>query len=160
MPLRPLWAPHTFQHLDSHRDGLVRLVLINPDRFCHHHLAKTPLTEWLPQGQAGGRNNRRVSGDQDGDLGNVGTLPVGLTDRERANSHLGSGGSSSSETLASIGPSLEERRVIRTRGVLEFMEELDSNDTCLGRANEVLLPTVFPAGKQVGTCPRWVAEGF
>lgn len=67
--------------------------------------------------------------------GGMGTLMVGLTDRERANSHLGSGGSSSSETLASIGPSLEERRVIRTRGVLEFMEELDSNDTCLGRAN-------------------------
>lgn len=41
-----------------------------------------------------------------------------------------------------MGPSLEERRVIRTRGVLEFMEELDSSDTCLGRANEVLLPTV------------------
>lgn len=47
-----------------------------------------------------------------------------------------------------MGPSLEERRVIRTRGVLEFMEELDSNDTCLGRANEVLLPTVF-LGKAV-----------
>lgn len=78
----------------------------------------------------------------------TGTPTPGLTDRERANSHLGSGGSSSSETLASIGPSLEERRVIRTRGVLEFMEELDSNDTCLGRANEVLLPTVF-RGKAV-----------
>lgn len=76
-------------------------------------------------------------------LGDKGNPIRGLTDRERANSHLGSGGSSSSETLASIGPSLEERRVIRTRGVLEFMEELDSNDTCLGRANEVLLPTVF-----------------
>lgn len=76
-------------------------------------------------------------------LGGKGNPTRGLTDRERANSHLGSGGSSSSETLASIGPSLEERRVIRTRGVLEFMEELDSNDTCLGRANEVLLPTVF-----------------
>lgn len=77
-------------------------------------------------------------------LAGTGTLTCGVTDRERASSHLGSGGSSSSETLASIGPSLEERRVIRTRGVLEFMEELDSNDTCLGRANEVLLPTVLP----------------
>lgn len=42
-----------------------------------------------------------------------------------------------------MGPSLEESRVIRTSGVLEFMEELDSSDTCLGRANGALLPTVF-----------------
>lgn len=91
-----------------------------------------------------GGTNRYVRGGP-----GVGTLPteipaLALTDRDRVSSHLGSGGSSSSETLASIGPSLEERRVIRTRGVLEFMEELDSSDTCLGRANEVLLPTVSP----------------
>lgn len=52
--------------------------------------------------------------------------------RVRGNSHLGSEGSSSSETLASMGPSLEDRRAIRTSGVLEFMEELESKDTCLG----------------------------
>jgi len=52
--------------------------------------------------------------------------------RVRGNSHLGSEGSSSSETLASIGPSLDDRRAIRTSGVLEFMEELESKDTCLG----------------------------
>lgn len=52
--------------------------------------------------------------------------------RVRGNSHLGSVGSSSSETLASIGPSLDDRRAILTNGVLEFMEELESKDTCLG----------------------------
>lgn len=52
--------------------------------------------------------------------------------RVRGNSHLGSEGSSSSETLASIGPSLDDRRAILTSGVLEFMEELESKDTCLG----------------------------
>ena len=45
---------------------------------------------------------------------------------------MGSGGSSSSETLASMGPSLDDRRAILTSGVLEFMEELESKDTCLG----------------------------
>lgn len=55
-----------------------------------------------------------------------------VSHRVRGNSHLGSEGSSSSETLASIGPSLEDRRAIRTSGVLEFMEELESKDTCLG----------------------------
>lgn len=47
------------------------------------------------------------------------------------NSHLGSSGSSYSETPASMGVSAAEDRrvVIRTRGVLEFMEELDSADT-------------------------------
>ena len=49
------------------------------------------------------------------------------------NSHLGSAGSSSSETLASIGPSLDDRRAILTNGVLEFMEEFDSSDTCLSK---------------------------
>ena len=46
------------------------------------------------------------------------------------NSHLGSDGSSSSKTLDSIGPSLDDRRAILTNGVLEFMEELDSKETC------------------------------
>lgn len=48
------------------------------------------------------------------------------------NSHFGSSGSSYSETPASMGASaVEERRVvILTRGVLEFMEELESADTC------------------------------
>ncbi|TNN73192.1 hypothetical protein EYF80_016678 [Liparis tanakae] len=56
---------------------------------------------------------------------------VSLKHKQR-NSHLGSEGSSSSETLASMGPSLDDRRAIRTSGVLEFMEELESKDTCLG----------------------------
>lgn len=49
------------------------------------------------------------------------------------NSHFGSSGSSYSETPANIGASaLDERRVvILTKGVLEFMEELESADTCL-----------------------------
>lgn len=51
---------------------------------------------------------------------------------------MGSGGSSSSETLASIGPSLDDRRAILTSGVLEFMEELESKDTCLGARRELL----------------------
>ncbi len=56
-----------------------------------------------------------------------------VTHLVRENSHLGSEGSSSSETLASMGPSLDDRRAIRTNGVFEFMEELDSKDTCLGK---------------------------
>lgn len=51
---------------------------------------------------------------------------------------MGSEGSSSSETLASIGPSLDDKRAIRTNGVLEFMEELESKDTCLGAKNKLL----------------------
>lgn len=51
---------------------------------------------------------------------------------------MGSGGSSSSETLASMGPSLEDRRAILTNGVLEFMEELESKDTCLGARRKLL----------------------
>lgn len=46
---------------------------------------------------------------------------------------MGSAGNSSSETLASVGPSPEDSRAMRTSGVLEFMDELDSKDTCLGR---------------------------
>lgn len=46
---------------------------------------------------------------------------------------MGSAGSSSSDTLASAGPSPEDSRAMRTSGVLEFMDELDSKDTCLGR---------------------------
>lgn len=61
-----------------------------------------------------------------------------VSHRVRGNSHLGSEGSSSSETLASIGPSLEDRRAIRTSGVLEFMEELESKDTCLGAKDRLL----------------------
>lgn len=56
----------------------------------------------------------------------------------RGNSHLGSDGSSSSDTLASIGPSLDDRRAILTSGVLEFMEELESKDTCLSAKNKLL----------------------
>lgn len=57
----------------------------------------------------------------------------------RENSHFGSEGSSSSETLASIGPSLDDRRAILTNGVLEFMEEFESKETCLGAKRERLL---------------------
>lgn len=59
-----------------------------------------------------------------------------VTHLERGNSHLGSDGSSSSETLGSIGPSLDERRAILTSGVFEFMEELESKDTCLSEEAE------------------------
>ena len=59
--------------------------------------------------------------------------------RVRENSHLGSEGSSSSSTLASIGPSLDDRRAILTNGVLEFMEELESKDTCLGAKRKPVL---------------------
>lgn len=55
---------------------------------------------------------------------------------ERGNSHLGSDGSSSSETLGSMGPSLDDRRAILTSGVFEFMEELESKDTCLSEETE------------------------
>lgn len=61
-----------------------------------------------------------------------------VSHRDRGNSHLGSEGSSSSETLASIGPSLDDKRAIRTSGVLEFMEELESKDTCLGAKGKPL----------------------
>lgn len=50
---------------------------------------------------------------------------------------MGSAGNSSSETLASAGPSPEDSRAMRTSGVLEFMDELDSKDTCLGRQGQV-----------------------
>lgn len=50
---------------------------------------------------------------------------------------MGSAGSSSSDTLASAGPSPEDSRAMRTSGVLEFMDELDSKDTCLGRQGQV-----------------------
>lgn len=59
-----------------------------------------------------------------------------VTHLERGNSHLGSDGSSSSETLGSIGPSLDDRRAILTNGVFEFMEELESKDTCLSEEAE------------------------
>lgn len=59
------------------------------------------------------------------------------TDRALDSSHLGSAGSSSSETLASAGPSPEDSRAMRTSGVLEFMDELDSKDTCLGQQEQV-----------------------
>lgn len=59
-----------------------------------------------------------------------------VTHLERGNSHLGSEGSSSSETLGSIGPSLDDRRAILTSGVFEFMEELESKDTCLSEEAE------------------------
>lgn len=58
-------------------------------------------------------------------------LSLTTTDRVLDSSHLGSAGSSSSETLARAGPSVD-CRVIRRRGALEFIEELDSKDTCLG----------------------------
>lgn len=62
-------------------------------------------------------------------------MPIGVTAPSylvRGNSHLGSDGSSSSETLANMGPSLDDSRAIRTSGVFEFMEELESKETCLG----------------------------
>lgn len=63
------------------------------------------------------------------------------TDRVLESSHLGSAGSSSSETLARTGPSPEDSRAIRTRGVLEFIEELDSKDTCLGHQDRLVPQT-------------------
>lgn len=51
---------------------------------------------------------------------------------------MGSAGSSSSETLARVGPSPEDSRAMRTSGVLELMDELDSKDTCwVGRGRLV-----------------------
>lgn len=66
--------------------------------------------------------------------------PRGLPSVSRVldSSHLGSAGSSSSETLARTGPSPEDSRAIRTRGVLEFIEELDSKDTCLGHQDKLV----------------------
>lgn len=52
---------------------------------------------------------------------------------------MGSEGSSSSETLASVGPSLDDRRAILTSGVFEFMEELESKDTCLGTKEQTVI---------------------
>lgn len=66
----------------------------------------------------------------------TGSVSRQVTHLERGNSHLGSDGSSSSETLGSIGPSLDDRRAILTRGVFEFMEELESKDTCLSEEAE------------------------
>lgn len=66
------------------------------------------------------------------------TLSLTTTDRVLDSSHLGSAGSSSSETLARTGPSPEDSRAIRTRGVLEFIEELDSKDTCLGHQDRLV----------------------
>ena len=63
--------------------------------------------------------------------------PITTTDRALDSSHLGSAGNSSSETLASAGPSPEDSLAMRTSGVLEFMDELDSKDTCLGRQGQV-----------------------
>jgi hypothetical protein len=65
-------------------------------------------------------------------------LSLTTTDRVLDSSHLGSAGSSSSETLARTGPSPEDSRAIRTRGVLEFIEELDSKDTCLGHQDKLV----------------------
>lgn len=82
------------------------------------------------------------------------------TDRARGSSHLGSAGSSSSETLASAGPSPEDSRAIRTRGVLEFMDELDSKDTCLGQQGQVGAAQwgLGAGGCRQGTV-RWRAGG-
>lgn len=50
----------------------------------------------------------------------------------RGNSQRGSSGSSYSETPASMGVPLEESREGRTSITPEFMEELESADTCSG----------------------------
>lgn len=62
--------------------------------------------------------------------------PHSSTHLSLGNSHLGSSGSSYSETPASMGVSaVEERRVvILTNGVLEFIEELDSAETWIQNA--------------------------
>lgn len=52
----------------------------------------------------------------------------------RGSSHRGSSGSSYSETPASMGVPLEESREGLTSITPEFMEELESADTCNGRA--------------------------
>lgn len=54
--------------------------------------------------------------------------------------------------MASIGPSLDDRRAILTSGVLEFMEELESKDTCLGAKTKLLsfLKNAAMAGRRAG----------
>lgn len=79
-----------------------------------------------------------------------------FTHRDLPNSHFGSAGNSNSKTFASIGPSLDDKRAILTNGALEFMEELDSKDTCLSRTSEVLLPPVSLASIQHFTTRNWM----
>lgn len=74
-------------------------------------------------------------------------MPGRNTHLSLGNSHLGSSGSSYSETPASIGVSAAEDRrvVILTSGVLEFMEELDSAETWIQNAKTDV--TLAPPGK-------------
>lgn len=124
----------TFQHLHSHSQRLVGLLLVHADGLGHDHLTEAALAQRFPQSQPETEaqwvsNHRRTEAFQNRQRRGRQTPPPY---RERGNSHLGSEGSSSSETLARIGPSLEDSRAIRTSGVLEFMDELESKDTCLG----------------------------
>lgn len=87
-------------------------------------------------------------------------LSLTTTDRVLDSSHLGSAGSSSSETLARTGPSPEDSRAIRTRGVLEFIEELESKDTCLGHQDRLVPHNVGWALKRGGVVepPGWQSQ--
>lgn len=65
--------------------------------------------------------------------GSASPYPAGMGPHlSRGSSHRGSSGSSYSETPASMGVPLEESREGRTSITPEFMEELESADTCSG----------------------------
>lgn len=129
----PSETSQTFEHLHGDSQRLVGLLLVNTNGVGHDHLAEAALAQRFTQSQPEAKPPVEPNR-----LGSFSVLLISFSHRVRGNSHLGSGGSSSSETLASIGPSLDDRRAILTSGVLEFMEELESKDTCLGSKRKLL----------------------
>lgn len=136
MPGPPFSLPLTLEHLHRHLGHTVRLVLVKADGFCQHHLPEAAFSQRLAQDQPGGRR-ARCRGSRLVPAPAPPSSPSSHWGRagphlSRGSSQRGSSGSSYSETPASMGVPLEERREGRTSITPEFIDELESADTCRG----------------------------